>query len=162
MKTNLIRVVIALAMVTSLTANAQPPSMQHPYSGKSPKEVRKVTHTEELTPPIKGLDDKQREEIRMIRTEQLKERTQTRNRLKEKQAQLELLQTSDKPDMKEINRVIDEIATIQAQDMKSQASGRQKIRSILTEEQRVQFDARGKDGKQPRKVRKTRAANGNK
>jgi len=90
-----------------------------------------------------GLTDQQREEIRKIRTEQLKQSTQTGNLLKEKRAKLESLQTANPPDMKKINKVIDEIAALQAQEMKSQAASRQKIRSLLNEEQRAVFDARG-------------------
>ena len=139
MKTNVL-MAIAIAAVTSLTVNAQSQKMQ-PYSGKSPKEVRQVTHREGFTMPEGGLNEQQRDELKKIRTEQLKERTQTRNILKEKRARLETLQTADKPDMKEINKVIDEIAAIQAQQMKSQAASRQKIRSMLTDEQRAHYDA---------------------
>jgi len=140
MKTNVL-MAIAIAVVTSLTVNAQPQRMQ-PYSGKSPQEVRQVFSREGFTLPGVNLNDQQREEIRKIRTEQLKERTQTNNLLKEKRAKLEALQTADQPDTKEINKLIDEIAVIQAQGMKSQAASRQKIRSLLTEEQRALFDAR--------------------
>jgi len=133
---------IAIAAVTSLTIYAQPQRMQ-PYSGKSPQEVRQVIRTESLSTPEGSLNDKQREEIKKIRMEQLKERTKTRNLLREKRAKLEVLQTADKPDMKEINKLIDEIAAIQAQELKSQAASRQKIRSLLTDEQRAVFDARG-------------------
>ena len=142
MKTNII-MAIAIAAVTSLTVNAQPQNMQ-PYSGKSPGEVRQVMLPElpeRFTVTEKSLSDQQREELKKIRTERMKESTKMRNLLKEKHAKLESLQTADKPDMKEINRVIDEIAAIQAQDMKAQAAARQKIRSLLTEEQRVYFDA---------------------
>lgn len=154
MKTNVL-MAIALAVVTSLTLNAQPQRMQ-PYSGKSPKEVRQVRPPAGFTLPAPensaGLTDQQREEIRKIRTQQLKERTQTGNLLKEKRAKLESLQTADKPDLKEINRVIDEIAALQAQEMKSQAASRQKIRSLLTEEQRALFDARGEKWKKRRRT----------
>jgi len=139
MKTNVL-MAIAIAAITSLTVNAQPQNMQ-PYSGKSPKEVRQVMRPEEFTVPEKNLSEQQREELKKIRTEQVKESTKTRNLLKEKRAKLETLQTADKPDMKEINKVIDEIAAIQAQEMKAQAANRQKIRSLLTEEQRAYFDA---------------------
>ena len=139
MKTNMF-MAIAIAAITSLTANAQPQNMQ-PYSGKSPKEVRQVMHPEEFAVPERTLTDLQREELKKIRTEQMKERTQARNLLNEKRAKLETLQTADKADMKEINKVIDEIAAIQAQEMKAQAANRQKIRSLLTEEQRAYFDA---------------------
>jgi Spy/CpxP family protein refolding chaperone len=140
MKTNII-MAIAIAAAASLTANAQPQRMQ-PYSGKSPQEVRQVIRSEGHSMPMQNLDEKQREELKKIRTGQLKERTRTRNLLREKHAKLETLQTADKPDMKEINRVIDGIAAVQAQEMKAEAASRQKIRSLLTEEQRVQFDAR--------------------
>ena len=134
---------IAIAAVTSLTVNAQPQIMQ-PYSGKSPNETRPVMRVEGFAMPEGNLNDQQREELKKIRTEQLKERTRTSNLLKEKRAKLETLQTADKPDMKKINKVIDEIAAIQAQHMKAQAASRQKIRSLLTEEQRAYYDVVGK------------------
>ena len=144
MKTNVL-MAIAIASVTSLTLNAQPQRIQ-PYSGKSPKEVREVRPPQGFNIPepanAASLNEQQREELKKIRTEQLKERTQTRNLLREKRAKLEVLQTAEKPDMKEINRVIDEIAALQAQEMKIRAANRQKVRSVLTEEQRALFDAR--------------------
>ena len=158
MKTNFL-MVIAVTAVTSLTVNAQPQRMQ-PYSGKSPKEVQQVMRSEELSTPMGSLDDKQREEIRKIRMEQDKERMQSRNLLKEKRAKLEVLQTADKPDMKEINKVIDEIASIQAQTMKAQAASRQKIRSLLTDEQRVLFDTRIAGRENGRAEHKFRTNNG--
>jgi Spy/CpxP family protein refolding chaperone len=133
---------VFIAAITSFTVYAQPQRMQ-PYSGKSPQEVRQVLLPEDLTHQAGSIDDKQREEIKKIRMEQLKERTKTRNILREKRAKLELLQTADKPDMKDINKLIDEIAAIQAQQMKANAANRQKIRSLLTDEQRAVFDARG-------------------
>jgi len=141
MKTNII-MAFAIAAVTSLTANAQPQKMQ-PYSGKSPNEVRPVMRIEGFATPEKSLNDQQREELKKIRTEQLKESVHTRNLIQKKRAELEILQTADKPDMKQINQLIDEIAAVQARQMKSQAVARQKIRSILNEEQRAIYDARG-------------------
>jgi Spy/CpxP family protein refolding chaperone len=150
---------IAIAAATSLSVYAQPQRMQ-PYSGKSPQEVRQVIRPESLSTPAGSLDDKQREEIKKIRTEQLKARTQSRNLLREKRAKLEVLQTADKPDMKEINKLIDEIAAIQAQEMKAQAANRQKIRSLLTDEQRAIFDARGENRKNMRPERAARSGFG--
>jgi len=141
MKTNVL-MAIAIAVVTTLAVNAQPQNVR-PYSGQNPQEVRRVMRPEGFALPSREIDDKQREEIRKIRAEQLKERTQTRNLLNEKRAKLEVLQTAEKPDMKEINKVIDEIAAVQAQQMKAQAVSRQKIRSLLTDEQRAYYDAQG-------------------
>ena len=139
MKTNFL-LAIAIAAMTSLTTNAQPQRMQ-PYSGKSPQEMRQVMRSGKMSMPKIGLDDKQREELKKIHAQQLKERTQTRNLLREKRAKLEVLQTADKPDMKEVNKAIDEIATVLGQEMKNMAANRQKIRSVLTDEQRAFFDA---------------------
>lgn len=134
---------IAISAITSLTINAQPQAIS-PYSGMSPETVRQVSLPENRAVlPGLNLNDQQREELKKINTEQLKERTQTRNLLREKRAKLEVLQTAEKPDMKAINKVIDEIAEMQAQEMKAQAANRQKIRNLLTEEQRAQYDARG-------------------
>jgi len=158
MKTNVLMTVV-FVVVASLTINAQPQRMQ-PYFGKSPAEVRQVVRPEGFSMPMTSLDDKQREEIRKIRTEQMKERTQMRALLNEKRARLEVLQIADKPDMKEINKVIDEIASIQVQEMKAMAANRQKIRSLLTEEQRVYFDAHIANRGMERANRTDRAKNG--
>lgn len=142
MKTNVLMAIV-IAAVTSLTLNAQPQRLL-PYSGQSPREVRQVRPPAGFTMQTPAnLNEQQREAMQKIRAEQLKERTQTHNLLREKRAKLEVLQTADKPDMKEIHKVIDEIAALQAQEMKTQADSRQKIRSLLTDEQRTSYDARG-------------------
>lgn len=133
---------VAITVVMNLTANAQIQRVQ-PYSGLSLQELRSTYRSENFDVPTGKLNEKQRAEIQKIRAKQLKERIQTSNLLKEKRAKLEVLQTADQPDMKEIDKLIDEIAAIQAEEMKDQAASRQKIRSLLTEEQRTIFDARG-------------------
>jgi len=141
MKTNVfMAMAITIAVVTSLTLSAQPQRVQ-PYSGRSPREIPQVRPPMGFTNPS-NLNEQQRAELQKIQTEQLKERTQTSNLLREKHAKLEALQTADKPNLNEINKVIDEIAAIQAQEMKAQAAARQKVRNLLTDEQRVLYDAR--------------------
>ena len=110
---------------------------------------------------LQKLDDSQREELKKMQLEQMKERTRIHHQLKEKRAKLELLQTADKPDMKEINKTIDEITVIQAQKMKMEAANRQKVRSMLTEEQRVYFDARSAQGDRMREPQMKRPSGGN-
>lgn len=138
MKANIL-LTAAIAAAASLSVYAQPQKGQ-PYMGKSPREVKQVIRPDGVF-YFGGLSDEQRTEIKKIRTERMKERTQTRNLLKEKQAKLEVLQTEDKPNMKEIDKTIDEIASVKAKDMKAEAAARQKVRAMLTEEQRVYFDA---------------------
>ncbi len=128
---------VAVVAISGLSLYAQP--NQRP--AQNPDAGQRMMRSNDFVASIK-LDDKQHEEIEKIRTQEVKERTQMQNALKEKRAKLEGLQTADKPDMKEVNKTIDEISSLLAQEMKTTASNRQKIRSILTEEQRVYFDAR--------------------
>ena len=107
----------------------------------NPNEPRVVQRSEGFNYQLLKLDDKQNESINKIRTDEVKQTTQIRNQLREKRAKLETLQTSEKPDMKDINNLIDEIATLQAQQMKIQAASRQKIRSLLNDEQKAFYDA---------------------
>lgn len=141
MKTNIILLVTVIGLSLSALPVCAQPSKAHPYSGKNPREIRQVARPDGFA-SMKGLEltEEQRDEIRKIRVEGMKGRTQERNQLKEKSARLEVLQTTDKPDMKEINKVIDEIASIRAKTMKDEAVRRQKIRSLLNDEQRVYFD----------------------
>ena len=69
-----------------------------------------------------------------------KQMIQLNNQLKEKKAQLKTLESSDKPDLKSIHKTIDEIGALIVSRMKAEAECKQKIRNILTEEQRVEFD----------------------
>ena len=140
MKANIL-LITAIMAVSSLSVYAQPQNAR-PYMGKSPQEIKRPARPDGFS-YYGALSEEQRAEIKKIRTEQTKERTQIRYMLKEKQAKLEVLQTADKPDMKEINKTIDEIASIRAKEMKNQAAARQKIRSLLTEEQRIHYDAFG-------------------
>jgi len=69
-----------------------------------------------------------------------KEMIQIDNQLNEKRAQLKTLEQVEKPNMKSVYAKIDEITDLQNQKMKVTATHRNKVRSILTEEQRVKFD----------------------
>ena len=139
MKRNIL-MAIAIGVVMGMTVNAQ--SLRMPFNTIRPTEVRKVIRPRGFDLQDRNLNDQQREEIRKIRTEHQKELVQTSNLLKEKRARLETLQTADKSDMNEINKVIDEIAALQAQEMKAQATNRQLIRNLLTDEQRINYDMR--------------------
>ncbi|MFH1000020.1 MAG: Spy/CpxP family protein refolding chaperone [Bacteroidota bacterium] len=52
------------------------------------------------------------------------------------------LQTGDNQDLKAISKIIDEMSAIQAKIMKNAAEHRLEVRSLLTAEQKVMFDAR--------------------
>jgi Spy/CpxP family protein refolding chaperone len=95
------------------------------------------------------LTDDQQKQIADLKLKHQKETLQLNNEINEKTAQLKTLQQIDKPNLKDINSKIDEISALQNKKMKAMAAHRNSVRSLLTEEQRVQFDLRmGKGGMQ--------------
>lgn len=88
------------------------------------------------------LTAEQQESIKNLRLELRKEMIQIDNQLAEKRAQLKTLEQVEKPDMKAINSKIDEITALQNKKMKASAANKAKVRSLLTDEQRVAFDSR--------------------
>ena len=96
---------------------------------------------------IPNLTTDQEQKIEQLRTKQIKKMTSLKNQMKLKHAELQLLQTAEKVDMKSANAKIDEITNIKSELMKNGAAHKQEIRKILTEEQRVYFDAHGAKGK---------------
>lgn len=91
---------------------------------------------------ILNLTPEQDAKVTELRTKHLKEVTPLRNELAEKRARLRTLQSVDKPDLKEINKTIDEMAAIRANIQKKGAAHRVEVSSLLTDEQRVLFNAR--------------------
>ncbi len=92
---------------------------------------------QDLAPKFTEEQKKQVADFKLSRDKQL---IQINNLLNEKRAQLKTLQQADKPDMKKINAKIDEITDLQNQKMKLNATFKNNVRSILTEEQRVRMD----------------------
>ena len=96
---------------------------------------------------IPDLTPEQEQQISELRTMQIKEMNDSRSDLSIKHAELHKLQTADKADMDKINAKIDEIGKIKTEMAKKRAAHIQKVRALLTDEQRVIFDSRhGKHG----------------
>ena len=93
-------------------------------------------------PKLPDLTEEQEEQIQSLRTDHLKAMLPLKNELNEMKARLRTLSTADNVDMNEINTLIDEMGEIKIRMMKSGAANRQKIRMLLTDEQRVVFDSR--------------------
>jgi Spy/CpxP family protein refolding chaperone len=91
---------------------------------------------------ILDLTPEQDTKITELRTKHLKEVTPMRNELNEKRAKLRTLQTSEKTDLNAINKTIDEMATLRANIQKKGAAHRSEVSSLLTDDQRVMFNAR--------------------
>ncbi|HRZ42015.1 MAG TPA: periplasmic heavy metal sensor [Bacteroidales bacterium] len=90
---------------------------------------------------IPDITDKQKEDIRKIRLDMIREIRSLKDQVMEKEARLRTLTRTDQPDSKAIDRVIDEIAEIQASIRKKAEKARQQIRALLNEEQKLWFDS---------------------
>ncbi len=101
------------------------------------KEGMMMANPAHLTPQFTPEQHKQIAEFKLSLQ---KEMIQIDNQLNEKRAQLKTLEQVEKPDMKSVYAKIDEITDLQNRKMKVTATHRNKVRSILTEEQRVKFD----------------------
>lgn len=103
---------------------------------------------------VPNLTDEQIAKIKDIRLSEQKQLLQLRNQMGEKRARLRSLETAEKADMKEINKTIDDIAKLHADGMKARAEAKQKIRTLLNDEQRIHFDLF--DGTGDRTIRRMR------
>ncbi|MBN1252476.1 MAG: periplasmic heavy metal sensor [Bacteroidales bacterium] len=91
---------------------------------------------------IPDLTDEQKSKIEVLKVSHLKEVTTHKNLMSEKRAHLNTLRTADKPDMNAINKTLDEIGALRTNMQKKSEAHRQSVRALLTDNQRVYFDAR--------------------
>ncbi len=91
---------------------------------------------------IPDLTQEQQDELMELRTAHLKDMQDDRNALAEKRVRLQSLRTSDDPDMTTINKTLDEMSEIRTGMQKEKETHIQNIRNVLTDSQRVYFDAR--------------------
>jgi Spy/CpxP family protein refolding chaperone len=110
--------------------------------GRGMRDARPEPRQQEFCLGLKDLTSEQEASISSLRTAQLEKRLQYRNQMNELRARKRTLQTQASPDMNALNKVIDQMASLRSEMMKDAAAHRQEIRSLLTDEQRVQFDSR--------------------
>lgn len=150
MKTlNLIKVLpaILLAMVMLTAADAFAQRGRGYYgqgTGRAFEEMpERTTEKQGFCSNLPGITQEQLDKIDALHVEKLKENQQLRNQLNEKRARLRTLSTADQPDSKAIDATIDEMTVLRAAIQKNNMAKMQEIRQLLTDEQRVVFDARG-------------------
>ena len=93
---------------------------------------------------LPDLTEQQKEQLKKIRTANMKEILPIRNTVAEKKAHLRSLQSAEKAEMNKINSTIDEISTLKTKIAKLRAENHQKVREILTDDQRIIFDSKPK------------------
>ncbi len=131
-----ILITAVLTLFFSAISFAQPGMGLGPCKGKNLTDKEKI----EKFSGIPNLTDEQITKIKKLRTEHMKEVTQKQALLKEKRAHLKVLMTQDNPNQKEIDKTVNEINSLRGDLMKSRIDMQLKIRSLLTDEQKVYFD----------------------
>jgi Spy/CpxP family protein refolding chaperone len=135
-KKPILLLIAALFIVSSGIAYAQCPDGGH---SKNPSMHGEKGPRHE--PGIPDLTEDQKDQIKTLRIELMEHMIQLKNKLQEKAARLRTLQTAAKANMSDINKMIEEIGDLRTEMMKLKAACHQEIRSLLTDEQRVFFDA---------------------
>ncbi len=109
---------------------------------------------------ITDLTDKQKADIDQIRSQNQKEVLPLREKMEEKQTQLDNLIVEEKVNMDLINKVIQELGDLNVKMMKVSVKYKMDIRKVLTKEQKAVFDEnmtkgpKGKKNKEDRPPRK--------
>ncbi|MEA5004831.1 MAG: Spy/CpxP family protein refolding chaperone [Rikenellaceae bacterium] len=127
---------IMFAIVATLSAQETHKEMRKTMMPATERGYMKAD-PQKLAPKFTDDQKKQMADFKLAHDKQM---IQINNMLGEKKAQLKTLQLAEKPDMKKINAKIDEITDLINQKMKISADHRNKVRSILTEEQKVRMD----------------------
>ncbi|MBL3656453.1 Spy/CpxP family protein refolding chaperone [Fulvivirga sediminis] len=91
---------------------------------------------------IPKLTEDQKGKMKEMRLSFYKETLPLKNELNEKKAQLRTLTTVESPNMKKVNKLIENMGAIEVELKKARVAHHQEVRSQLTEEQRIFFDRR--------------------
>ncbi|MGQ1787471.1 Spy/CpxP family protein refolding chaperone [Saccharicrinis sp. GN24d3] len=94
-----------------------------------------------------NLTDAQKEEIKALKISFMKDMTPVKNEIGIKMAELKAASTGDNVDTKAVNRLLDEIGKLKTEVAKKLFANKQKVRSLLTDEQKVIFDAHAAKGR---------------
>ncbi len=91
-------------------------------------------------PPIPDLTKEQAEKIKQLNLQLRKKILPLDAEINEKEAKLQTLRISDKPEIRTMNALIDDISTLRGSIMKLLNETHFDIRKLLTEDQRTIFD----------------------
>ncbi len=104
------------------------------------------------------LSEEQQNKIDALRVEFMAKNLPLKNQLGEMRAKMKSLQTGDNQNLKDISNLIDDMSAVQAQIRKNAAAHRLDVRALLTDDQKVLFDAhqgqRGRRGPQNARMNK--------
>ncbi len=138
MKTKFFKISMLVLMVAALIATFTSNSFAQRYESRS-NDLLMDSLKHEIGIP--NLTADQKTKMENLRVNHLKEITPLRNEMTEKKAHLKTLESAEKPDKAAINKTIDEISVLHGKIMKASVNHRLEVASILTDEQKVFFNA---------------------
>jgi hypothetical protein len=107
---------------------------------------------------IPSLTNEQKDQMKTLHLQFMKEILPLQTLLKEKEARLTTLECAEEPDIMAIHKQIQETGLIRIEIAQHEATNHQEVRKILTEEQRIMFDSRYiRKGDHPKKPAKNRS-----
>jgi len=102
----------------------------------------RMLRSDRVTEPMDNFfTEEQQEQIKELRLETAKKVRPLKNQLNELKARQQTLTTAENADLEAIYENIDKISEVNSEIQKVMAKQRQDIRSMLSEEQRLKFDA---------------------
>lgn len=128
-------IVLVTFMLVGLSAYSQQGQQFRGGMGKNPDKIGKADCR------IPNLTDEQQQKINDLKVKHIKDVTPLKNELGEKRARMRTLQSVEKPDLNAINKLIDEMAAVRAQIQKKAAAHKVEVASLLTDEQKVYYNA---------------------
>lgn len=96
---------------------------------------------------IPDLTEDQEAKILKLRNKHLRNAELKRAEIGEKQARLNSLRLAENQDVNAIDKTIDEMSSLQASLMKAREAHRREVRDLLSDDQKVWFDARAGQGR---------------
>lgn len=116
--------------------------------GKTNGKGMKGNHHEMMMKSL-NLSTDQQTQINIIHKKTKRSSLDTKNQLGEKEARMKTLTSSDNADTKAITKLAGEISALKAQMYLAHVLAKVEIRSLLNEDQKLQFDSmkHGKSGK---------------
>ena len=138
-------VVLMLGLLVFLTSSTKPVKKQNNFAGNRSAQfhrgMHKGMHGGMDFRMFNNLTQEQKDQIEKIRTEQMKKALPLRNQIAEKNSKLLTLTTGDNINQKSADKVLADIENLKSEMAKQMVRTRLDIRNVLTDEQKIIFDA---------------------
>lgn len=135
--------VFAMAIVMVLaTVSVQAQDQRGPHPPQEGKEfMQRGPHgpNRQGPPPIPGLTEEQKDQMKSIHIETEKANLPVKNQIGEKEARLRTLVMAESYDERAVNKLLEEIGDLKTQAEKTKIASLQKVKEVLNDEQLLVF-----------------------